>query len=229
MVQQNGAIIIQNLLTNMVKNMGNSLYGTLLLTLIFLLGYLFGYIFRKIIEKLLASIRLQDWLEEQNLASVISAETLTALLGFIVQWSIIALFLAQGTELLGYETLRGILVSIIKFAYSCLFALIIALAGLMVARYIRNFLESSLTRFRKLIAFGAEFLILYMSFVMALKVIPGLDTTLLEWAFIIGFGSIAFAIALAIGVSFGLALKEEARSLITELEQKPQRKKKSIK
>lgn len=188
-------------------------------------GYLVGFVVKRIVLKLLSNIRVDEWLEEQNLSDVIAGHTVSSLIATIFQWSIILLFLAQGAELMAYDVLKEALQNMVYFVYLFIIAIIIGLGGLIVARYVRNIIETSMTRFRKIVGLGAEVLILYMAVVMALKVIPTIDTTILEQAFIIGFGSIAFACALAIGISFGLAFREEAKEMVKGIE-KPKKGKK---
>jgi hypothetical protein len=216
---------VQRALTSLADQVYNILPTVLGLFILLVAGYIVGFIIKRIVLRLLASMRIDEWLEEQNLSDAIAGRTVSNIIAGIFQWSIILLFLAQGAALMQYEVLKSTLQGLVYFVYLFILAILIGLAGLIIARYVRNILEVSMTRFRKIIGIAAELLILYMAVVMALKVIPTIDTTILEYAFIIGFGSIAFAGALAIGLGFGLAFKDEAKAMLKEWETPKKRKK----
>ncbi|MEM4663299.1 MAG: hypothetical protein QXM75_04735, partial [Candidatus Diapherotrites archaeon] len=158
-----------------------------------------------------------EWLEEQGLKQVISGQTIIKLLGLIIHWFVLLLFLAQGAELMRYELLRNTLHSVIYFICLLLIALIILLSGVIVGRYIRNIIENNLEGIGTLMGLIAEAFIIFVAIIMALEIIPGINTTILHYAFVIAFGSTSIAIALALGISFGLALKDEASTIIRDL------------
>ncbi len=207
---------VQRALASLADQVYEMLPNVLGIFVLLVVGYIVGFIIKRIVLRLLAGMRIADWLEEQNLSDVIAGHTVTNIIASVIQWSIILLFLAQGAALMQYEVLKSTLQGLVYFVYLFILAILIGLAGLIIARYVRNILEVSMTRFRKIIGIAAELLILYMALVMALKVIPTIDTTILEYAFVIGFGSVAFAAALAVGIAFGLALKDEAKGMLKE-------------
>ncbi|RLG69512.1 MAG: hypothetical protein DRO07_02180 [Candidatus Iainarchaeum archaeon] len=218
--------IVQSAFGKLAEAFAEVLPSVLGLVILLLVGYVVGVIIKRIVMGLLANMRVDEWLEEQNLADVVAGHTITNIIGTILEWSIILLFLAQGAEVMQYEVFKSALQGLVFFVFQVIGAVLIGLAGLIIARYVRNALEVSATRFRKIIALAAEVLIIYMALVMALKVVPGIDTTILEYAFIIGFGSVAFAGALALGLAFGLAFKDEAKNMLKEWEKPKKRKKK---
>lgn len=208
--------IVQSALGRVVEAFADVFPSVLGLIILLLFGYIIGVIVKRIVISLLANMRLEEWLEEQNLSDIVAGTTLSKIIGTIFQWCIILLFLAQGSEVMQYRVFQQALQGLVYFVFQVIGAILIALAGLIVARYVRNALEVSATRFRKILALAVEVLIIYMAVVMALKVVPGIDTTILEYAFVIGFGSVAFAVALAVGIAFGLALKDEAKGMLKE-------------
>lgn len=208
--------IVQSALGKIAEAFADVFPSVLGLIILLLFGYIIGVIVKRIVISLLANMRLEEWLEEQNLSDIVAGTTLSKIIGTIFQWCIILLFLAQGSEVMQYRVFQQALQGLVYFVFQVIGAILIALAGLIVARYVRNALEVSATRFRKILALAVEVLIIYMAVVMALKVVPGIDTTILEYAFVIGFGSVAFAVALAVGIAFGLALKDEAKGMLKE-------------
>jgi len=223
-----GADFLQRTISTAIENAYNSLPGIFALVILIAAGYIVGYILKRIVMRMLANVRVDEWLEEQNLAQVITGHTLTKLIGNILQWSVVLLFMAQGAELMRYEILRNALHSLVYFIYVILAAVTISITGLVIGRYVRNIVETSVEKIGHFIGVGLELFIIYIAIVMALELIPGINTTILKYAFVIGFGSIALAFALAIGISFGLAFKDEAQQMIKEINPiRKKRKKKS--
>jgi len=183
----------------------------------FAAGYIVGWVVKKIIVKLVESLRLDEWLEEQNLASAIGGNTIASLIGSLIKWSIIALFLARGLHDFQFTAFQATLETLVLvFVPKLILAVIIGIVGLIVGRYVRNLIEVSMTRFRKLIGFGVEFMIIYMSIVIALQHV-GIPTEILIEAFRIGFGGFVLAIVIAVGMAFGLASVDDARKVLKDL------------
>lgn len=183
----------------------------------FAAGYVVGWIVKKIIVKVVESLRLDEWLEEQNLSSAIGGNTIASLIGSLVKWSIIALFLARGLQEFQFTAFQTTLeMLVLVFVPKLILAVIIGIIGLIIGRYVRNLIEVSMTRFRKLIGFGVEFMIIYMSIVIALQQV-GIPTEILIEAFRIGFGGFVLAIVIAVGMAFGLASVDDAKKVLKDL------------
>jgi hypothetical protein len=197
-----------------------NLVGILILLVI---GYIIGFLLKKIVIKVVESLRFDEWLEEQNLSSAIGSKTVASVAGSIVKWSVIALFLAQGVELFKLTVFQTTLEKIILvFIPNLILAFIICIAGLIIGRYARNLIEASLTKFRKMVGFGVELMVIYMAAVIALQQI-GMPTQILIDAFRIGFGGFMLMIAVAVGIAFGLAGVDDAKKMIKEIQKsKPQ-------
>lgn len=181
------------------------------------LGYIVGMIFKKIVVKLVESLRLDEWLEEQNLSEAIGGKAISSVIGSLVKWSIIALFLAQGVELFKLTAFQKTLETLVLvFVPNLLLAVVISIVGLIIGRYVRNLIEVSMTRFRKIIGFGIELLIIYMAGVIALQQL-GIPTQILIEAFRIGFGGFVLVIVIAVGLAFGFASVDDAKKILKEL------------
>ena len=206
-------VALQEMLGSLIGN-----FLALLGILIFLIaGYFVGWIFKKIVIKLVESVRLDDWLEEQNLASAIGGTTISALIGSLVKWSIVALFLTQAVNTFQLTTFQVALETLVlTLLPNVIVAAVIGILGLIIGRYVRNLIEVSMTRFRKIIGFGAELLVIYMAVVIALEQIK-IPTEILIKAFEIGFGGFVLAIVVAVGLAFGLASIDDAKIVLKDL------------
>ncbi len=187
--------------------------------LFIIVGYLIGWIIKQLVVRLLKSAHFDDWMQEQNLTSSIANKKLSVLGGSIVKWYIFFVFLKQATELIQLSTLNEVLGFWINFALLLIAALVVIIAGLIIARYVRNAIEATKHSLRKIAGIVIELTIVYISVVMGIRLI-GLPTGMLESAFLIAFAGFIFSISIVIGLSFGLALKDEAKVIVKEIKKR---------
>jgi len=187
--------------------------------LFIIVGYLIGWIIKQLVVRLLKSAHFDDWMQEQNLTSSIANKKLSVLGGSIVKWYIFFVFLKQATELIQLSTLNEVLGFWINFALLLIAALVVIITGLIIARYVRNAIESTKHSLRKIAGIVIELTIVYISVVMGIRLI-GLPTGMLESAFLIAFAGFIFSISIVIGLSFGLALKDEAKVIVKEIKKR---------
>ena len=199
------------------------LYNLAGFILLLAIGYVIGWLVKKLIVKLVESMRMDEWLEEQNLSSAIGGKTIASIIGSIVKWSIVALFLARAVKIFEFTAFQAKLEELVlEIVPAIIIAVVIGLIGLIIGRYVRNLIEVSMTKFRKVLGFSVEILIIYMAIVIALK-LAGIPVDILIEAFRIGFGGIVLALVIAVGMSFGLASVEDARKILKDIKKsKPQ-------
>ncbi|MFA6064447.1 MAG: hypothetical protein WCW44_05030 [archaeon] len=187
--------------------------------LFIVVGYVIGWIVKQLVVRLLRTAHFDDWMQEQNLTSSIANKKLSVLGGSIVKWYIFFVFLKQATELIQLSTLNEVLGFWINFALLLIAALVVIIAGLIVARYVRNAIESTKHSLRKIAGIVIELTIVYITVVMGIRLI-GLPTGMLESAFLIAFAGFIFSVSIVIGLSFGLALKDEAKVIVKEIKKR---------
>jgi hypothetical protein len=193
--------------------------GLVAAIIIFCVGWVAGVICKRIVMKILQKTRVDDWMEEQNLVSAIGNKKISAIAGSIVKWYIIAVFIAQAVELVQLKVLREFVTSAVYWFPNLILAGLIIFAGLILGRYIRNAIEATKHSFKCTIGLVLEILIIYAAVVMAVQTIK-IDATILIVAFALAVGGFVIAIGIATGISFGLALKDEAKSIVKELRKK---------
>ena len=193
------------------------LYNLAGFILLLAIGYVIGWLVKKLIVKLVESLRMDEWLEEQNLSSAIGGKTIASIIGSIVKWSIVALFLARAVKIFEFTAFQAKLEELVlEIVPAIIIAVVIGLIGLIIGRYVRNLIEVSMTKFRKVLGFSVEILIIYMAIVIALK-LAGIPVDILIEAFRIGFGGIVLALVIAVGMSFGLASVEDAKKILKDI------------
>lgn len=197
----------------------NSLPSLFVSILFIVIGYGIGILAKAIVVKGLQQTKIDQWMEEQNLVGAIGNKEVSGIAGSIVKWYLFFIFLKQAVEIVQLATLNDFLGFWINYMLLILGAIVLVLAGLIIGRYVRNAIESTSHSMKRITGLVLELVIVYVAVVMAIRTI-GLPTNVLEIAFLIGVAGFVGSLGIAIGIAFGLALKEEARTIIKELKKK---------
>jgi hypothetical protein len=197
----------------------NSLPSLFVAILFIVIGYGIGILAKAIVVKGLQQTKIDQWMEEQNLVGAIGNKEVSGIAGSIVKWYLFFIFLKQAVEIVQLATLNDFLGFWINYMLLILGAIVLVLAGLIIGRYVRNAVESTSHSMKRITGLVLELVIVYVAVVMAIRTI-GLPTNVLEIAFLIGVAGFVGSLGIAIGIAFGLALKEEARTIIKELKKK---------
>ena len=180
------------------------------------IGYIVAVIARMIIVTILDATMIDKWFEEQNLSVALGGKKVSTIVGLFAQWYIIAIFLAQSVSTFQLATLRDFLTKLADYIPLVLAALVIFAAGLLVARYIRNAVDSTKYKFKKTVGLVVEILIVYIALVIALQNI-GVNVEILVNLFNIALTAFVLAMAIIVGISFGFAFKGEAKKFVDDL------------
>jgi len=208
--------MVEQILVAMVDALAMALPGLVWAIITILLGYVIGTAAKFILGKLLNKMGVDDWFEEQNLLGAVGNKNVSEVAGTIIKWYIFFIFLKQAVELVNLMTLNEVLGIWLFYAIQIIIAGVVVLAGMIIGRYARNAIEASGHSLGRVIGLVIELMVIYIAVVMGIRVI-NLPTQLLEMVFLIAFAGFVIAASLAIGISFGLALKEEARTIVKEL------------
>lgn len=196
----------------------------LLVAIVFILiGYLVGLLAKAVIVRIFNLVGIDEWFEEQNLLAAIGNKNFSEIAGSIAKWYLFFVFIKQAVEIVNLVTLNDVLGFWIQYALLAIVAVGVIIGGLIIARFARNAIEATGHSLRRVVGLGLELMIAYIAFVMGISIV-GLPTYLLESAFIIAFFGMIFALSLMIGLGFGLALKDEAKTVIKELNKSTKKK-----
>ncbi len=207
------------LISQQTLNVLLSLIGA---AIIILIGWIIGKIVKQIVIKLLQSTRVDQWIDEQNLAAAIGGKEISALAGSLVKWYIIVLFLAQATQTIQLEALKEFLMQLVIYVPKVLGGIVVFVGGLLLGRYAKNAIEITQHKMKKVASVLAESIIVLFSGVLALTMIIGENymavlARYLElfigpfiWAF-------AIVIAIVLGISVGVNFKEDIKKLTADV------------
>ncbi len=192
--------------------------------ILIIVGYIVGVIAKIIISRALVGMGVDEWFEEQNLLAAIGNKSFSEIIGLIAKWYIFFIFIKQAVELINLTTINEVLGLWIQYALAATVAIGVVIVGLIIGRFVRNAIEATDHSMKRLFGLILEICVVYIAVVMGISIL-GLPTMLLEFAFIIALTGVVISISVAIGLSFGFALKDEARTIVKELKKSPKKKK----
>lgn len=187
---------------------------TALLFIIF--GYLLGVLLKVLISKILVRMGVDEWFEEQSLLAAIGNKSFSDVIGMIIKWYIFFIFLKQAVELVNLATLNEVLGFWIHYSLLIIVAIGVLLSGMIIGRFVRNAVETTNHSLKRIFGLVLELMIVYIAVVMGINIL-GLPTMLLEFAFLIAFTGFVLSMSVMFGIGFGLALKDEAKTIIKTL------------
>ena len=191
-----------------------NLIGALIVLIIgAFVAVILGHAVRVILDK----TKLDSALRKAKLTKAIGHTDVPALLGELVQWWILIIFLQASVEILELGSLTVLLGQFVSWLPKLLVAVIIMLLGLASAHYVEaKIQEHTKMKGMKMSALVVKWIIVVLVSLVALDLI-GLDVGLLNNAVLIIIGALGVGIALALGISMGLALRKDADGFIKDV------------
>lgn len=180
------------------------------------LGYFIALILGYAVKMILHKTKLDDYLEKLKLPKSIGKIKASIALGTLTKWYIFILFLQAAVDIMNLGTLSLMLSQLVLWLPQLILAVLTVFLGMFIAHYLSHQIElHSEMKGIKLASSFFRVLIIFIAVVIALEEI-GLDLSILENAFLILLGSLGLGFALAIGLSFGLGAKDEAKDFASK-------------
>lgn len=174
---------------------------------------IFGHALRVILDK----TQLDSVLRKAKLTKAVGHTDVAALLGELLKWFIIIVFLQQAVSLLNLGTLSALLNSFVMWLPQLLIAVIIMLVGLAGAHFVElKIVEHTKLKGMRFSGRVIKWVIIVVIALVALREI-GVDVGVLENTFLVIIGAIAVGLSLALGIGLGLGLKKEAEYIIKDV------------
>ncbi len=187
---------------------------------VFLIGLIVAMIFKKIV------MRVSNFLKLDELATRLEVKqsfqksgvklNIAGLLGWIVKWFVIVVFLIASTDILGWAQLTDFLSEVVLYLPNVIIAVIILLVGVLLANFTHKVVLTTVNAAKlhaaDFLAGISKWAILVFSFMAALSQL-GIAQSLIQ----ILFTGFVAMLALAGGLAFGLGGKEHAGRLLNQL------------
>jgi hypothetical protein len=188
--------------------------------IVFVLGWIVASVLGTLIAKAIKSVKVDEALEKvgfnKRLKEVGISETVSELIGGIVKWFLVLVFLMAATNILGLIQVSDFLNNIILYIPNVVVAVVVLAVAFLVGGFAYNVVKGSTkaagVMSATLLATISRWAIILFGIFAALIQL-GIATSLISTIFI---GIIA-AISLAAGLAFGLGGKEEAAMILRKL------------
>ncbi len=217
-VSATGSLILNPLITLWAGFIG-VLPGIVAAVIILIIGYFvslgLGHLVRVVLEK----AGLNNYMEKHKMASVVGHIRASNLLGEIVKWYVLIIFLQSAVDLLSLGALSSVISGFVMWLPNAVVAAIVVIFGVGVAHYISMKIEEHTEmKGTKFMSRLLKVVIIFMVVVVALSQI-GVDVSILENTFLILIGALAIGIAIALGIGLGKSVTVNGKQIVKDLEE----------
>ncbi len=194
--------------------------GLVAALIVLIVGYLIALLLGHAVRIVLVKAKVDLYLQKMKLPKEWGRVRASAIFGTLLKWFVFVLFIQAAVELLELGTLSDLLEQFAVWLPHLIFAILAVFLGLFIAHYVGEMIfRHTEIKYYKGIAMGFKALIMFIAIVIALEQI-GINISLIENTFLIVVAGLSLGIALAVGIAFGLGLKNEARGAIKNIRKK---------
>jgi hypothetical protein len=191
----------------------STLPGVVAALVVLIIGYIVGAVLGGVVRRVLDRTKIiTKIVNKLELQKEVGRWNLSELFGLITKWYVFVVFLTPAAQVVQLTSLAQFLNSAALWIPNIILAVVIALAGYVVAEYLAKKIREVKSKQKSLLASTAKGLTLIFVALIVLRQV-GIAVNVAENAFLIVLAGIMLGLALA----FGLALKEDARGLIKDL------------
>jgi len=211
--------ILKTGLIDPVAGLGTSIaqygLGVVLALVTVIIGYFLGLLVGVIVRKVLEKTKLQNWLKKTGREKSLGGINAPKLLGALIKWWIFIAFLSPAAAFLKLTTLGLMLQNVATWAPHLLAGIVIMIVGVILA----DFAADKVSTAKKMkgveaISNVVKVIIVIFFLSIALNEI-GIQIALAETSLLIVLTGVVLALSLAIGISFGFALRKHADKMLT--------------
>ncbi len=196
--------------------------------IILFIGWLVAKLVRLLVKRALIATQFDKFAQKSGLESFMNhgdlSITLSGIISQTIYWLVILLFVITGANSLGLTALAALLQRLAGYLPHIIVAILVVIFGTLLARFINRLVFAWLhsIKFSNALAISttAEYGIQILAIFIALEQLE-IATQLIQALFIIIFGALFLALALA----FGLGGREWAAKTIAEWDAKKQKNK----
>jgi hypothetical protein len=195
----------------------------LAVVVILFIGWVTAKLVRTGIKRILELIQFDKFAQKSGLEAFISSGnvnvTLSGIISQVMYWLVIIMFVITGANTLGLNEVADLLHDLAAYLPRIILAILVMIFGTLLARFINRLVFAWLhsIKFERalIVSTSAEYGIQILALFVALEQL-GIGVQLIHSLFVIVFGAIFLALALA----FGLGGRDWAAKVIEELSNK---------
>lgn len=186
-------------------------------------GWLVAKLARFAVKRLLDLTHFDKFAQKSGLESFLNqgdvSLSLSGIISQVIYWLVITLFIITGANILGLTEVAELLKQLASYLPHIIVAIVVLIFGTLLARFVNRLVFAWLhsIKFERalMVSTSAEYGVQILALFIALEQL-GIGMQLLHSLFVIVFG----ALFLALAIAFGLGGKEWAAKKIAELEDK---------
>ncbi len=188
--------------------------------IVFLIGVIIASLLKKLVMRVSDVVKLDMLAEKLEVKQTFQRAGVrlhvAALLGWIIKWFVVVVFLIAATDILGWSEVTRFLSEVVIYLPNVIISVIILLVGILVANFTRNVIKSAVSAAKlgsaDFLASISRWAILIFSFMAAL-----VQLQIAQDLIRILFTGLVAMLALAGGLAFGLGGKEHASHFLSHL------------
>jgi len=188
--------------------------------LVFLVGLIIAHVLRSIVEKIVGILRIDELVAKLEIKSSLERMGIKLhvgkFLGWMVKWFFVIVSLIAAADILNWDQVTNFLVDVVRYIPNVIIAVIILLAGILLANFVRKMVKTAVEAAQlasaDFLSGIAKWSILVFSFMAALVQLQ-IAADLIRTLFV---GLVAM-LALAGGLAFGLGGKDQASRVLDQL------------
>lgn len=219
-MEQDALLVVQDTFAGLWTQVVAWLPAIIGAIIIFIVGLIIAWALRVVVEKVITAIRIDDLMVKLKITAAFKKAgiglNVSRLLGWIVKWFVIIVFLVAAADILGWTQITVFLNEVATYIPNAIIAIVILLVGIVLGAFVYDVVMTAVKAAKlggaHLLAGISKWAIFIFAFVAALEQL-GIATTLLQT---LTTGLIAM-LALAGGLAFGLGGKDEAHRFLSKL------------
>jgi len=194
--------------------------GIVAAIILLIVGYIVALVLAYVVGQILDRVKFDKWILDKTRATKVFGKfQLSKFLALITKWYVFILFLPPAASLVQLRTLSAFLLAVAIWVPNVIVAVIIALIGVGVAFYVERKIIETKAKAASILAMIAKVIIYVFTLLIVLDQI-GIQVAVAQTSFLIILGGVMLAIALVLGIGFGLAFKDEAKGVIKQVKKK---------
>ncbi len=205
-------LAVATLLESSVRVLPGIVAALVVIVLGYIIAAIVGWVVEKLLERTGVDLRLQKAYKSEMMGRI----QCSGILGAIVKWYIFIAFLGTAVELVNLGVLADFFRTVVGWVPNLIVAVILVLLALLLSDYVDRKVQETKIKGADMVGKVMYVAILVLVGVIALNQI-GIDVSILQNLILLVVGAMAVGTALALGISLGLGMKDEAKKFVKEL------------
>ena len=202
-----------------IDSVSNAVPGIMGFSIIVGLGYLLSSFIGWIIRKILYKINIDKRLRNLELHDSIGEISIAKLSGIITKWYLFMLFLGEGVSYLELGVVSNFIGRIIVWLPDLIISIAIIIAGLILIDFVIHRMLELKNRYVKIVASIIKVILIIIVIFTAIEQL-GIKTSLAQNLILMVVAAVLVTFSIALGIGFGLSLKDELRPIIKKYTKK---------